>query len=199
MANREIPKVPIKRERFLEVLRARGSNVRKLGKAYNEIQRTEKTIRRCLDEGKMPQDLLERIARFLNVHPNYLAGINDEKADRIENICLHYRRHEMGEFKAFDWVKAAELIKEHKALQAYAGLVEEWEGTMAAIYCEKPIKDRHPYLASGWATPILALYMSDRNVIVTQCYKFVDDDGNREVFLKHAKTVWPEEALEILK
>lgn len=82
MANREIPKVPINRERFLEVLRARGSNVRKLGKAYNEIQRTEKTIRRCLDEGKMTQDLLERIARFLNVHPDYLAGINDEKADR---------------------------------------------------------------------------------------------------------------------
>ena len=38
----------------------------------------------------MPPDLLERIARFLNVHPDYLAGIYDEKADRIENAYLRH-------------------------------------------------------------------------------------------------------------
>ena len=91
MANKETPKVPINRDRFFEVLKARGSSIRKLGGAYNEIQRTEKTIRRCLDEGKMPPDLLERIARFLNVHPDYLAGIYDEKADRIEDAYLSQR------------------------------------------------------------------------------------------------------------
>ena len=90
MANKETPKVPINRDRFFEVLKARGSSIRKLGEAYNEIQRTEKTIRRCLDEGKMPPDLLERIARFLNVHPDYLAGIYDEKADRIEDAYLRH-------------------------------------------------------------------------------------------------------------
>lgn len=90
MANKETPKVPINRDRFFEVLKARGGSIRKLGEAYNEIQRTEKTIRRCLDEGKMPPDLLERIARFLNVHPDYLAGIYDEKADRIEDAYLRH-------------------------------------------------------------------------------------------------------------
>ena len=38
----------------------------------------------------MPPDLLERIARFLNVHPDYLAGIYDEKADRIEDAYLRH-------------------------------------------------------------------------------------------------------------
>lgn len=90
MANKETPKVPINRDRFFEVLKARGCSIRKLGEAYNEIQRTEKTIRRCLDEGKMPPDLLDRIARYLNVHPDYLAGVYDEKADRIEDAYLRH-------------------------------------------------------------------------------------------------------------
>ena len=90
MANKETSRVPINRKRFFEVLKARGSSIRKLGEAYNEIQRTEKTIRRYLDEGKMPPDLLDRIARYLNVHPDYLSGAYDEKADRIED---EYLRH----------------------------------------------------------------------------------------------------------
>ena len=52
MANKETPKVPINRDRFFEVLKARGSSIRKLGEAYNEIQRTEKTIRICLDAAR---------------------------------------------------------------------------------------------------------------------------------------------------
>ena len=90
MANRETPKVPINRERFNEVLKTRNSSIRKLGEAYNEIQRTEKTIRRWLDKGEMPPDLLNRIARFLNVHPDYLAGVYDEKVDRIEDAYLRH-------------------------------------------------------------------------------------------------------------
>jgi hypothetical protein len=88
MANRETPKIHINRDRFFQVLKARGCSIRKLGEAYNEIQRTEKTIRRCLDNGEMPPDLLERIARYLNVHPDYLAGVYDKKADRIEDAFL---------------------------------------------------------------------------------------------------------------
>lgn len=88
MANKETPKVPINRERFFEVLKKRGSSIRKLGEAYDQIQRTEKTIRRSLDEGKMPPDTLDRIARYLNVHPDYLSGAYDDKADRIEDQFL---------------------------------------------------------------------------------------------------------------
>ena len=38
----------------------------------------------------MPPDLLDRIARFLNVHSDYLAGVYDEKADRIEDAYLRH-------------------------------------------------------------------------------------------------------------
>ena len=72
----------------MEVLRLRNSSIRKLGEAYEEIERTEKTIRRCLDNGEMPPDLLNRIAKHLNVHPNYLSGVYDDKADRIEDDFL---------------------------------------------------------------------------------------------------------------
>lgn len=110
----------------------------------------------------------------------------------------------MGEFKAFDWVKAAELIKEHKALKARVGLVgggsyiyRNYIG--GTIYDEGPVTDGDHCTASIWATPILVLLLPARNMIVMQCYKVVDDHHDLKVFLEHAKTVWPEEALEILK
>ena len=84
MANKEAHKVPINREHFLEVLKARGYSVRKLGEAYNKIQRTEKTIRRYLTAGEMPPDLLERIARYIYVSPEYLAGRGVEKRNAID-------------------------------------------------------------------------------------------------------------------
>ncbi len=88
MGNKSSPKVPVNKERFMEVLRLRNSSIRKLGEAYEEIERTEKTIRRCLDNGEMPPDLLNRIAKYLNVHPDYLSGVYDDKADRMEDVFL---------------------------------------------------------------------------------------------------------------
>lgn len=88
MANKEIKKVKINKERFMAVLKERKSSIRKLGAAYTEIDRTEKTIRRCLDEGRMPIDVLEKIAKYLDVHPDYLSGAYENKADEIEDLYL---------------------------------------------------------------------------------------------------------------
>ena len=88
MANKPSQKVPVNKQRFLEVLKLRNCSIRKLGEAYKQIGRTEKTIRRCLDNSEMPPDLLDRIAKYLNVHPNYLSGVYDDKADRIEDKFL---------------------------------------------------------------------------------------------------------------
>ncbi len=85
MANKISHKVPVNKERFLEVLKLRKCSIRKLGEAYERIGRTEKTIRRCLDDGKMPPDLLDRIARYLNIHPDYLSGVYDDKLNRMED------------------------------------------------------------------------------------------------------------------
>lgn len=90
MGNKKTSKVPVNKELFLEVLKLRNCSIRKLGEAYEEIQRTEKTIRRCLDEGEMPSDLLDNIAKYLDVHPDYLSGVYNQKADKIED---EYLRH----------------------------------------------------------------------------------------------------------
>lgn len=88
MANKSSKKVSINKQRFLEVLKMRNCSIRKLGEAYEQIERTEKTIRRCLNNGEMPPDLLERIAKYLNVHPDYLSGVYDNASDRIEDKFL---------------------------------------------------------------------------------------------------------------
>ena len=79
MANKAVQKVPVNKQRFFEVLKWRNCSIRKLGEAYEQIERTEKTIRRCLDAGEMPPDLLDRIAKYLNVHPNYLMSADQPK------------------------------------------------------------------------------------------------------------------------
>ena len=76
MGNKSAQKVPVNKERFMGVLNLRNCSIRKLGEAYEEIERTEKTIRRCLDNGEMPPDLLNRIAKYLDVHPDYLSGVD---------------------------------------------------------------------------------------------------------------------------
>lgn len=88
MGNKATKKVKINRDRFMEVLKERKCSIRKLGGAYSEVQRTEKTIRRYLRDGEMPPDLLDNIARYLNVHPDYLSGVYDEQADKIEDGIL---------------------------------------------------------------------------------------------------------------
>ena len=88
MANKEVKKVSINKERFLEVLRYRKCSIRELGRAYFEIGRTEKTIRRCLMSGEMPPDVLNGIAKYLDIHPDYLSGVYDQQADRITDDNL---------------------------------------------------------------------------------------------------------------
>ena len=64
--------------------------------------------------------------------------------------------------QAFDWDKAAQIIKEklilHPDLVAEAGLQDDWEYTGGIIFENgKPVKDDYTYLASNWATPTLIL------------------------------------------
>lgn len=76
MANREVKKVEISKEWFMRVLNHKGFSIRDLdrGDAQIAINRNEKTIRRHLDAGMMPPDLLDSIGCYLDVHPDYLAG-----------------------------------------------------------------------------------------------------------------------------
>ena len=64
MSNKPIFKVAINKERFINYIHSKGVSIRKLGQ---EIDRTEKTLRRNLNDGKMPPGTLYMIANYLDV------------------------------------------------------------------------------------------------------------------------------------
>jgi hypothetical protein len=97
----------------------------------------------------------------------------------------------MMEPKVFDWLKAAELIRERKPEEACAGLAGDWEYTGGAIYrngAPVPKDETYVYLASNHATPGIEL---DGETI--PCFKLKSQTPGWG-----AETYWPEEALAIL-
>lgn len=118
MANKTAQKVPVSKQRFLEVLKWRNCSIRKLGKAYEQIERSEKTIRRYLDIGEMPYNLLDSIAKHLNVHPDYLSGVYDDKANRIKDE--HLRAY----FKSFIKPERYPYLLKAKSKIEYASYFE---------------------------------------------------------------------------
>ena len=68
---RTASKVRLDPQWFMWVLEHRGRSIRSLGQS---IGWNEKTIRRAIKDGKISSELLEEIAREIDVHPDYLAG-----------------------------------------------------------------------------------------------------------------------------
>lgn len=89
----------------------------------------------------------------------------------------------------FDWDKAAQLIREHKATDAAAGLRGDWGYTGGTILRDgQPAKD-YTYLASTWAVPELLI---DGEYI--PCYKMESETPGWD-----ESTKWPCSALAILR
>ena len=84
MANKKTEKVQISRDCFLRIIREKGYTVERLG-AEPEIDRSGKTIQRCLTAGEMQPDLLDRIGRFLDVDPTYLSGEYDCRFEEMKD------------------------------------------------------------------------------------------------------------------
>ena len=95
------------------------------------------------------------------------------------------------ELMVFDWIKAAQIIKERNAETASAGLAGDWEWTGGDILREgKPVpqEDTYTFLASTWATPQLEV---DGDLL--SCYRMQSETPGWG-----SETYWPEEALAIL-
>jgi hypothetical protein len=84
MANRKSERVQISRDCFLRIIREKGYTVESLGEVP-EIDRSGKTIQRCLSAEKMQPDLLNRIGRFLDVDPTYLSGEYDRRFEEMKD------------------------------------------------------------------------------------------------------------------
>ena len=63
----------ISKDFFEYVLSKKGYTITELGEDF-DIERTGRTIRRALKQGKMKTDLLDRIAKKIDVAPSYLSG-----------------------------------------------------------------------------------------------------------------------------
>ena len=97
--------------------------------------------------------------------------------------------------KAFDWDKAAEIIREkyetHKDLVAEAGLEGDWDYTGGEIFSNgKPTNDDYTFLQSNWAIPTLILTY-DGNAEELECWTEGNDRFN-------SGSKWDETSLEIL-
>jgi hypothetical protein len=95
----------------------------------------------------------------------------------------------------FDWIKAANIIKERNAKYASAGLSNDWEWTGGDILRdEKPVPedDTYVYLASIWATPEL-----DVDGEIMDCF-IMKDEMPSTWKGDPAHIYWPLEALQIL-
>lgn len=87
-----IYKDPVNKNAFMSVVHACGSSIIKLG-ACSEIDCTERTIRRSLNEGKMTPSFLDQIARHLDVDSRLLSGelhkqANSYRDEFIRSIAL---------------------------------------------------------------------------------------------------------------
>ena len=74
MGTRKIEKLRIDPKWFKWVLAQCGVSIRSLGKDEQGIGWSSKSVQRALSERLISPDLLEAIAKRLNVHPDYLAG-----------------------------------------------------------------------------------------------------------------------------
>lgn len=72
---------------FTAVVYECGSSIRKLG-ACDEIECTERTIRRSLKEGKMTPRFLDQIAKHLDVDSRLLSGELHKKVDSYSDEAL---------------------------------------------------------------------------------------------------------------
>lgn len=97
---------------------------------------------------------------------------------------------------AFDWDKAAEIIKErlkeHPDLIAEAGLQDDWNYTGGVIFEDgKPTDENYTYLESNWAKPTLILSWDgeEQEEIV------LETEANERF---HSKSKWDDISLEIL-
>ena len=87
MANKKIEKTRISRDCFLRIIREKGYTVEDLGKEP-AIDRSGKTIQRCLSAEEMPPELLDRIGCFLDVDPVYLSGEYDRKFEELKETLV---------------------------------------------------------------------------------------------------------------
>ena len=81
--------ISIDKDFFMQTLKEKKSSIRKLGR-NEKIINSERTIRRALNTGEMSRDLLNSIAKELDVYPAFLSGeIYLSICSKKDNVLRH--------------------------------------------------------------------------------------------------------------
>ena len=117
-------------------------------------------------------------------------------ADGFLGMQVDVARARGAKHKAFDWDKAAQIIKErfaqHPDLSAEAGLQGDWNYTGGVIFENgKPTKENYTYLSSNWAAPTLILSWDGDEQEEIECSVESNDRFDSD-------TKWDETSLAIL-
>lgn len=89
----------------------------------------------------------------------------------------------------FDWIKAAQIIRDEKPSHVGAGLAGDWEWTGGTIWSDGEVdEESYTYLASTWATPQIKV-----DGVLRPCFVMADETT------WNSDTKWPDEALAILE
>lgn len=95
-----------------------------------------------------------------------------------------------GRVMVFDWDKAAAILVKRHAIDADAGLENDWKATCRPVLADgKPAPTESIWLASSWGIPHLEI----RGEASVPCWRWQDEttwDGS---------TYWPASALAILR
>lgn len=83
MANKKSKKEPFQWERFLAAKKRAKISITKLGSKDDGIGWSEKTIRRAKADGEISPEILEALAKRLDIDPDYLRGKYDHFYDLI--------------------------------------------------------------------------------------------------------------------
>ena len=83
MANKKSKREPFQWERFIAAKKRAKISITKLGSKDDGIGWSEKTIRRAKADGKISPEILEALAKRLDIDPDYLRGKYDHFYDLI--------------------------------------------------------------------------------------------------------------------
>ena len=117
-------------------------------------------------------------------------------ADGFDGSRANRATAQGAKMKAFDFDKAAEIIKEHlyehPDLIAEAGLQGDWNYTGGVIFENGvPDSESYTYLASLWATPTLILSWDGIEQMEIPCHCEANDRFNSD-------SKWDDQSLKIL-
>jgi hypothetical protein len=105
--------------------------------------------------------------------------------------------------KAFDWIKAAKIIKENNIQNASIGLGITMEDTISILHDGKPIKTTGIMFSSGDSNPVL---INNDSGEILNCFFNIDEQYAEYDDLETPRSMeetilpeWPKVALDIIK